>query len=391
MQDQTPAIPLFEAFPRLRGVVPWLSIGHWPTPVEHVRQFGAAMGLQQLYFKREDLSHPVCAGNKPRGLEFLLADAKARGSRAILTLSSAGSHHICRTAWHASQIGIRTIAVVLNQPVAGYVGSNIMLGIRSKARYVPANHLTIVPKFLWELCASRNRLGGRRPYFIPPGGTSPRSCLGHVNAAMELKRQIDAGVMPEPDYIYVPMGSLGTAAGLMLGCRLAGLRTRVVGVAVSYRWYCTPVRTARLAKRTLAFVRRHAPEIPNIELDSTQVEVVGTALGEGYACFTPEAAELAIRLRQAEGIQLDGTYTGKAFVGALRFIMDRGLQHQVHLFWHTYHALPPATPTPEEISRLPRTLRRYFTTPPQRFDAAFQCGRDARGSTDSTAAALPPN
>lgn len=56
-----------------------------------------------------------------------------------------------------------------------------------------------------------------------PGGSSALGTLGFVNAAFELKGQIKSGAMPEPDHIFVACGSMGTAAGLLIGCTLTGL------------------------------------------------------------------------------------------------------------------------------------------------------------------------
>ena len=60
----------------------------------------------------------------------------------------------------------------------------------------------------------------------PTGGTSALGTIGYVNAGLELADQVRAGALPEPAAIFVPLGSGGTVAGLLLGLRLAGLRTR---------------------------------------------------------------------------------------------------------------------------------------------------------------------
>src|SRR5256885_1804915 len=59
----------------------------------------------------------------------------------------------------------------------------------------------------------------RRPHtvFVPLGGSTPLGTLGHVNAALELAEQVAAGALPEPAAVVVPLGSGGTAAGLLLG------------------------------------------------------------------------------------------------------------------------------------------------------------------------------
>ncbi len=367
MSDR-PLPALFEVYPRLAMTIPWMPIGDWPTPVMHAKAFGAEIGVAHFHVKREDLSHATCGGNKPRGLEFLLADARAKDHASILTFSSVGSHHICRTAWHARRIGMDTTAVVVDQPMARYVRANLVFGLHAGARYVHANYLTIVPRSVHELLSHRNWRRGHPPYFIPPGGTSPRACLGHVNAALELRRQIDAGVLPEPDFVYVPMGSLGTAAGLLLGMRLAGLKSRVVGVAVSYRWYCTPGRAAQLARATLSLMRRRDPAVPEVRISARDIDVVTTALGEGYARFTESSIEWAVRMRECEGLAMDGTYGAKTLDGAMQYISKCRLQGTTHLFWHTFHALSPPESNESLASQIPVRLRHYLHDPPQPLD-----------------------
>ncbi len=315
---------------------PWISLGQWPTPIQEARSFADRHGLKAFYVKREDLSHPKMAGNKVRGLEFLLGEAVRRGVRRIVTFSSDGSHHICRTAWHARQLGIETTAVTVPQPDAPYVKENQRIGVSVGTRYVRASYLTVIPKVIGHLL-SRDASG--RPYYVPPGGTSPLACLGHVSATMELKKQIDAGEMPEPDFLFVALGSLGTAAGLAVGCKLAGLRTRLVGIVTSYRWYCTRGRWARMARRVNRLMRRMDKNVPMVEIRPADLTVVGTALGQGYAHPTEKATALAREFRDLEGVALDQTYTSKTMDGTMQFIEANDARDRVHLFWHTYQKI----------------------------------------------------
>lgn len=350
------SLPLFTLFPRLADRLPWLPLGHWPTPVTESRHFAAAHGLRAFYLKREDLSHPECGGNKIRGLEFALGEVQRRGAKTILTIGVIGSHHVCRTAWHARRLGLDTVAIVVEQPEAEYVRRNLSAGLAAGARYVPANRATLPPLFLGRLIESWIRQG-RRPYCLAPGGTSALACLGHVNAALELKDQIAAGLLPDPDYLYVPLGSLGTAAGLLAGCKLAGLRTRLVGVVTAYRWYCTAGRWARLARRVLRLMRRYDPSVPTIEPSRSDVSVVSTALGEGYAVPTESSRRLAEEFRETEGLELDGTYTAKTLDGAMQFISAEQAADRTHLFWHTYHVMSPTTLV--ELRNVSRGLREH--------------------------------
>jgi D-cysteine desulfhydrase len=368
-------LPLVQAYPRLAEAIPWLPIGDWPTPVTQARSFAGAHGLAALYLKREDCSHAECGGNKVRGLEFLLAEAQRRGVGTLVTIGPVGSHHLFRTAWHARRLGIRTVALAIGQPPADYAWQNVLTGLAVGTTYVPANYVTLLPKLLWWLLRARWSGDGRPCMYVPPGGTSPLSCLGHVNAAFELKRSIDEGLLPEPGYLYAALGSVGTMAGLAAGCKLARLKTRLVGVVVSYPWACTPWRWARLARRTLRLMRRHDPTVPNVDILPSELTVIGTALGRGYAHFTESARSLARQFHECEQVPLDGTYTAKTLDGAMQYIRDRRLHDAVHLFWHSYHEMPE--PDEAKTALLPRALKRFlaeetqpWTVTPQSHDPA---------------------
>ena len=69
-------------------------------------------------------------------------------------------------------------------------------------------------------------------YFFPTGGSIPRGAVGFVDAAFELKAQIEQGIIPEPNYIYLPLGSGGTTAGLLLGLKLANIRSVICAIEV---------------------------------------------------------------------------------------------------------------------------------------------------------------
>ncbi len=338
--DVSSPLPLFQRFPRLAEAVAWQPIGEWPTPVSAAERFARAHGLASLHVKREDLSHAACGGNKVRGLEFLLGDAVRRGIQTLVVFGAAGSHHICKTAWHARRLGIDTVALIVRQPEADYVARNLAAGRAVGATHIPANMATLGLKIGWQLLKCRVGPNRRAAVLVPPGGSSVLSCLGHVNAAFELKQQIDAGQLPPPDAIYFALGSLGMAAGLALGCQLAGLRARLVGVTVSYRWYCTARRWARFARRTCRLMRRLDASVPDVRIDPEQLTVIHSALGDGYARPTPEGRTLARQFEDLERIRLDPTYTAKALAGAMQHIRSNGLERAAHLFWQSYHEMP---------------------------------------------------
>ncbi|HEY3245095.1 MAG TPA: pyridoxal-phosphate dependent enzyme [Phycisphaerae bacterium] len=341
--------------------LPRIPIGTWPTPIQRLNNFEHELPVASLWVKREDLSDPQCGGNKLRGLEFLLADAERHRARALLTFGAAGSYHVRATVLAGRRLGFDVSALLLPQPNAEYVRRNIVIARAAGARLVP------VRAPLLPLAIAREWLHAR-PYIIPPGGTSPLSSIGQVNAAFELRDAVRSGTLPEPDYLFVALGSLGTAAGLALGCKLSGLKTRVVGVTVFARWYCTPARIARHTGRIARLMRALDPNVPKVRLVPEDVVVLGQHLGRGYAQFTQDGLEAARQLRETEALMLDGTYTAKAYSGALEYLRAHGQQNPHGLIWHTYLHLPAPPWSAADVERLPRALQAYFRQPLQPLD-----------------------
>ncbi|HEX3346454.1 MAG TPA: pyridoxal-phosphate dependent enzyme, partial [Polyangiaceae bacterium] len=68
-----------------------IPLGHYPTPVQRVERLSAPGS--ELWIKRDDRTGDVYGGNKVRKLEWLLADARDRGAKRVVTVGAAGSHH----------------------------------------------------------------------------------------------------------------------------------------------------------------------------------------------------------------------------------------------------------------------------------------------------------
>ena len=99
---------------------------------------------------------------------------------------------------------------------------------------------------------------GKGSYYIPAGGSNELGAGGYVEAARELAAQVRAGVMPEPDLIVVALGTGGTAAGLLAGLALEGMRTRVLAVTVADPPWLVERLVRSLARKCARGVARDA-------------------------------------------------------------------------------------------------------------------------------------
>lgn len=355
---------LFEAYPGLEEL-PWVELGEFPTPVQRLEAFGEAEGFPKLYVKRDDESSSLYGGNKVRKLEFVLADAERKGRRLLITLGAVGSNQVLATGVFGGRMGFRVMGVMMDQPNAEYVRQNMLLdhhyGVEIKhASSIPSVFLTFAFQY------AKNYLSGNKPYYVPGGASSPIGNTGFVNAVFELKNQVDEGAAPEPDYIVVAAGSVGTAAGLDLGCRLTGLKTRVVGVRIGMPWYATEGRFAGMVNNICRFMRGADPSVPEIVCSKDDVIMLGDYMGKEYAHFTDLGIKTVRRMKELEGIPVDGTYTGKALGGGLDWLRKQGLQDEVVLFWNTKNSVD-LSPLIEgsDYHELPGSVHRYFEEPTQ--------------------------
>jgi D-cysteine desulfhydrase len=361
-------ITLFKYYPLLRDKLPYISLGEFPTPVQKLNQVGKTLGLDQLYVKRDDLSGKLCGGSKVRKLEYLLGQALRTRVKAVLTFGNAGSNHALATAIYAKRLGLKSISMLLPQPNAYFVRSNLLMSYYCGAElhhYRNIRLLGLGTKY--HLLRYKLRYG-QFPQIIPLGGTSVLGTIGYVNAAFELKEQIIEGKIPEPDRIYVASGTMGTSVGLILGLKAINLKSRVISVLIANDKINLD-EMAKLFHETNSLLHSLDPSFPEFEFDQRDQDIRDDFLGEGYARFTEEGMDAMVLMKKHEGIKLDGTYTGKAFAALIHDAGKKDLRDRVILFWNTYNSIDfPDIINTLDYRHLPRCLHRYFEEEVQPLD-----------------------
>lgn len=358
----TAELTLVRRFPAIHRGLRRHALCRLPTPVAPLEHLARARGLGPLWIKRDDACGPLYGGNKPRKLEWLLGAALARGRRAVMTFGGIGTHHGLATAICARDAGLRTVLVLLPQPVTAHVRHCLLL------HHAFGCEMHLAESVAGVTATALRRLGqglraGEPLAVIPAGGTSALGAVGYVNAAVELGDQVRAGLLPEPAAIFVPVGSGGTVAGLLLGLRLAGLRSRVVGVLVSDILPPSPRRLAGLARGAFRRLRRVAPSLPATPVSPGDVVIERAYLGAGYGAVTA-AGEAAQRLlADEEGIPLETTYTAKTMAALLDLAARPPYRGQPLLFWNTYSSIDPgaALPALPDWRQLPPAFHRFFS------------------------------
>jgi len=331
---------IFKRFPELRGRIPWISLGLQPTPIEQLKGFG----YENLWIKRDDLSSPLYGGNKIRKLEFVLGQVQQQRKKRVVTFGGIGTNHGLATAIFCRELGLDCVVTLYDQPVTPNVKKNLQLLHEYNAEiiYKQTFFKTVLDYFV------KQRISHPFSYFLHPGGSSTLGTAGFVNAAFELKEQVDNGLMPEPAYIFCPVGSNGTMAGLLLGCLLAGLKTTVVGVRVSISRFgpfdvCTPKAVQKLARKTYAYLKKLSDNLPTLTIPFPVL--LDDYVGAGYGHPTSKGGDAYYLMKAKKGLSLDPCYSSKTFAAVLDHCKSNKDSGRPVLFWNTYNSAELAEPT----------------------------------------------
>ena len=315
------------------AALPHSSFGRWPTPVQRLSELEQRLGVGQLWVKRDDLSGELYGGNKVRKLEFILGDALEQGAKRTMTLGAIGSHHVLATCLYARAHELVPAAQHYPQPVTEHVLDNLRALSTTRPELSLIGHPVALPFKIFKRKLTEWLSQSQDTYFITGGGSSTQGTIGYVAGALELAEQIAQGELEAPHKIYVAAGTLGTLAGIIIGCKMAGLATRVVGVRVVDRIVTNKANTLRLIHNATQLLREANIAVPDIGMGDFDLQegYFGKAYGE-----PSELGERAISLAHAlAGLELDSTYTGKAF----SMVMERGelgeLADERALYWNT--------------------------------------------------------
>ncbi len=309
-----------------------VTLGHFPTPFEHLENLTRFLGGPQIYIKRDDCTGLATGGNKTRKLEYLVADAREKGADTFVTQGATQSNHVRQTAAAARRFGMETYALlerrVTNMGDDYESAGNVLLDDLFHCHY------EFRPEGL-DMNAEAEAFGntleakGLKPYVIPGGGSNPVGALGYVQCAAEIVQQADARDL-KIDRIVHATGSAGTQAGLVAGLYALGLDIEVVGISVR-------------APRTTQIANVHALTCRTLDLlgcdtkpDADHITVYDGYVGPGYGQPTDEMVEGITTLASQEAILLDPVYSGKGMAGLMGLVRDGTLnQDENVVFLHT--------------------------------------------------------
>ena len=339
-------LPLFQAYPNLADLLSPQSFADIPTKTQALTELG-----ENTWIKRDDLTHKEYGGNKIRKLDFVLSDIRRKQKKHVITFGATGTNAGVATAIMCHRNNLKCTIYLFDQPVTDTVKKNLELMRRYGAELIYKGSLlkTVLSYYL-----SPYRLH-QDSYFLWAGCSNDVATFAYVNAAYELKQQIDNGDLPEPENIFVPVGSCSTLAGLTLGVKMAGLNTKVIGIRVAPAYLgpfpaCTAGEVNKVIGKAYSWLKQNS--VP-LKFDKPACLFSDDYFGEGYGCATEQSQQAINQFSQA-GIELENTYSAKA---AAAFLEQAATSNKPQLFWNTFNSRDTLANAPMSERELPQKVK----------------------------------
>jgi D-cysteine desulfhydrase family pyridoxal phosphate-dependent enzyme len=301
-------------------------IAFLPTPLHALPRLAQALGGPQLWVKRDDLTGLAFGGNKTRKLAVLLADARARGARTLVTAGAPQSNHCRQTAAAAAWAGLGC-ALVLGGQAPARPSANLLLDQLFGAELHWAgseDRVAVMERVAAELAAA-----GRAPYVIPYGGSNALGAAAYALAMQELAGQLAEREL-HIDRVVFASSSGGTQAGLVAGALATGFRGQLLGISVDEPAAALQARVAALAAETAALLGVAGA------IDPATIHVNDDYCAAGYGVLGPGEREAIALAARTEGLLVDPVYTGRALAGLIDLIRRGAIgRDETVLFWHT--------------------------------------------------------
>ena len=291
-----------------------------PSPIQRLERLSDHLGGAALWAKRDDCNSGLAyGGNKTRKLEYLVADALAKGADTLVSIGGVQSNHTRQVAAAAARTGLGCVLVQeswVDWPDVVYdrVG-NIQLSrlMGADVRLVKAG-FGIGFKESWEQALADVEAAGGTPYPIPAGASDHElGGLGFASWAQEVERQErELGVFFDTIVVCSVTGS--TQAGMVAGFAAQERERRVIGIDGSAKPEETRAQVARIARATAELIELGR------ELRDDEI-VLDERYHAGIYGIPDEQTIEAIRTAgRLEGMITDPVYEGKSMAGMIDLV-----------------------------------------------------------------------
>lgn len=293
-----------------------MSLAFLPSPIHKLERLSREIGVE-VWAKRDDVSSGLAfGGNKIRKLEWLAADALAKGCDTLVSIGNIQSNHTRQVAAVAAVLGLRCRLVQeewtkWDDPSYTKVGNILLSRILGAETVLEGAGYSTSAKETWSRALEEVKRAGGKPYAIPAGASDhPLGGLGYAHFTDELARQEEQlGLFFDTVVTATCTGS--TQAGLIVGFKSQRRPRRLIGIDTAADAEMTRAAVTKIARATAELVG-----LPS-EIRDEDVVIDARFSGPDYG-LPDESTIAAIRLAaQLEGMLTDPVYEGKSMAGLI--------------------------------------------------------------------------
>lgn len=282
-----------------------------------------------IYIKREDLYPIAFGGNKARIAQRVIEDAKKAECNHVISYGSVTSNMNRAVANLCSIHGFQCTIICSEEEQLSEKTNNSVVVELCGANVVYCKKSNVA-QTVEKVCEKIKR-SGDNPYYIYGNkfgkGNEIITSVAYLDVYDEIIDQ-EKKIGFNFDYIFLATGTGMTQSGLIVGNSIRGEQHKIVGISVARK---KEQEIPIIIEKVNQF--KNSFEIKNI--DSDEVHLYDKVIGDGYGQADKRVLHTIENELLIDGIPLDITYTGKAFLGMLDYLKEKQIKRKKILFIHT--------------------------------------------------------
>lgn len=250
----------------------------------------------ELWVKRDDLLHPVIAGNKWRKLKYILNHALYLQTDCLISMGGVYSNHLHALAFVGKQLGVRTIGLLRGEPPLQLNPTlQDLQAWGMELRFVTRSDYRQLRNYKQHDSLPELKSG---QYWLPEGGAVDLALRGVAESIAEISIDFDS--------LVAACGTGTTLAGLIAH---APDSSRILGVA---------------ALKGADFLKKDVQQLLNAKgVISNNWEIILDYHFGGFGKTKPALLEFIQSFQNQHSVPLEPIYTGKTLF-AVFDLLKRG-------------------------------------------------------------------
>lgn len=289
-----------------------VKLADLPSNIDFHKELSYKLGFD-FYLKRDDILG-LYGGNKPRKLEFIFKQIVDSQKKDIFIFGPTGSHHILANLIYGKNFFQDVKFATFVFPTYLWKWGDIYVRKNTELAKKLSFQFVFTPSFFHAFILAKVLSTIKGGFFVPAGSTSEKSSLGFIISAIEIKEDVISKKIPEPDFIFLPVGTMGTLAGLSVGLSICEMKTKILGCAVVQEILCNAFLAKKLISKIIATIKRFL-DIDDENLSRirksafSNFSIIHSFLGRGYGYPSDDGIE-AMRFF-SHYMKVEKTYTAK--------------------------------------------------------------------------------